>query len=314
MTSSSRRAPPDPAAVPQFALYGEQTPLPNAECVHVELIETRSRRHDWHIERHTHQGLYQVLFLMTGTVHATIGEALWECRGPVAITVHPSLVHGFAFSEQAQGYVLTVDQSVLFSTREHGGDLFSPLFVAPLALTLDGAVATQARQRIEALLVNLIDETAWPQHGHTLMLEWLARSVLLLLARVQAEQTVARASGHTDFALFSRFRAAVEEGYKNGEAVGHYAGLLHITPVRLNRLCLKLAGKSAFDLLHERLMLEACRKLTYAPSSVASIAYELGFQDPAYFGRAFKKHMGVTPRQFRERAAQPGADAVVAAR
>jgi AraC family transcriptional activator of pobA len=77
-----------------------------------------------------------------------------------------------------------------------------------------------------------------------------------------------------------------------------------VTPVRLNRLCLKLAGKSAFDIVHDRLMLEACRKLTYAPSSVASIAYELGFQDPAYFSRAFKRHTGLTPKAFRERRAQ----------
>jgi AraC family transcriptional activator of pobA len=48
-------------------------------------------------------------------------------------------------------------------------------------------------------------------------------------------------------------------------------------------------------------MLEACRKLTYAPSSVASIAYELGFQDPAYFSRAFKRHAGITPKEYRER-------------
>jgi len=34
---------------------------------------------------------------------------------------------------------------------------------------------------------------------------------------------------------------------------------------------------------------------------VASIAYELGFQDPAYFSRAFKRHAGITPKEYRER-------------
>lgn len=291
------------ADVPQFALYGEHTAQHNAEFVHVELIETRSRQHDWHIGRHTHQGLFQVLFLMAGGVRATLGETVREHRGPLAITVHPGLVHGFDFSEQAQGYVLTVDQNVLFSTSDSQGDLFSPLFVEPLAMALDGAPAAPACRRIEALLDNLIEETAWPRQGHTLMLEWLARSVLLLLVRVQAEQSVARASGHADFALFSRFRAAVEARYKSAAAVGDYADLLHVTAVHLNRLCLRLAGKSAFELVQDRLMLEACRKLTYAPSGVASIAYELGFQDPAYFSRAFRKHVGVTPRQFRARGA-----------
>ncbi len=56
-------------------------------------------------------------------------------------------------------------------------------------------------------------------------------------------------------------------------------------------------------------MLEACRKLTYVPAGVASIAYELGFQDPAYFSRLFKKLMGVTPKEFRRQAQVKAADA-----
>ena len=287
---------PTTVEIPRFALYGEHTPL---EAVHVETIETRSRQHDWHIARHTHPGLVQVLFLIKGSVRAAVEEAVWERNGPVAITVHPSVVHGFDFAEGAQGYVLTVDQNVLFAGPDAHGELFAPLFVEPLSL----ALARQPRARIEALLKNMVEEAAWPQQGNALMLEWLARSVLLLLARTHAEQSAASRSGHGEFRVFAAFRAAVEQGYKAGLPVAHYAEQLHVTPVRLNRLCLRLAGKSAFDIVQDRLMLEACRKLTYAPSSVASVAYELGFQDPAYFSRAFKRHTGMSPKAFRARRA-----------
>ena len=101
--------------------------------------------------------------------------------------------------------------------------------------------------------------------------------------------------------MFSRFRAEVEQHYKDQWQVADYAGALRATPTRLNRLCVKLAGKSAFDIAQDRLVLEACRKLTYVPASIASIAYELGFQDPAYFSRLFKKRVGVTPKTFRLR-------------
>ncbi|MES2260040.1 MAG: helix-turn-helix domain-containing protein [Pseudomonadota bacterium] len=284
--------------IPQFALYGEQTQGENAESVHIELIETRSRQHDWHIGSHTHRGLFQVLFLFGGQVRATVSDAVWECEGPTVITIHPSVVHGFDFSEEAQGYVLTVDQNVVFAAAENHGDLFSPLFVQPLAIDLGSA--PEMRERIESLLKNLIVEAAWPHYGHTLMLEWLARSALLLLVRVHAEHRFADQSGRSDFELFSRFRAEVELHYKEQWQVGQYAEALRVTPTRLNRLCVKLSGKSAFDITQDRLMLEACRKLTYAPSNIASIGYELGFQDPAYFSRLFKKHMGVTPKQFRQ--------------
>jgi AraC-like DNA-binding protein len=58
------------------------------------------------------------------------------------------------------------------------------------------------------------------------------------------------------------------------------------------RLCSSFQTRSSDQL-------SACRKLTYAPSSIASIGYELGFQDPAYFSRLFKKRVGLTPKQFR---------------
>jgi len=114
--------------VPQFGLYGEQTRGDNAEFVHIELIETRSRVHHWHIDKHTHSGLFQVLFLYGGEVRASVDDAVWECRAPTVITLHPSVVHGFDFSAEAHGYVLTVDQNVMYAGH---GDLYSSLFVEP---------------------------------------------------------------------------------------------------------------------------------------------------------------------------------------
>jgi AraC family transcriptional activator of pobA len=287
------------STIPQFALYGELTRGTDAEGVHIELIETRSRRYDWHIGIHTHAGLFQVLFLFGGRVAATLGDQPAELEGPVALTIHPSLAHGFAFSEEAYGYVLTIDQNMLFAAAGQDGNLFTALFVEPLAIGL-GALPEE-RGRIEALLQNLIAESVSPRQGHTLMLDWLARCILLMLARVQAERRIAEKSGRNDFELFSRFRVEVERRYKEQWRVGQYADVLRVAPVRLNRLCLKIAGKTAFEMTQERLMLEACRKLTYVPAGVAGIAYELGFQDPAYFSRLFKKLVGMTPREYRER-------------
>lgn len=282
------------AEIPRFVLYGEQSA--QTEVVHIEYIETRSRAHDWHIGTHTHAGLFQILFLLGGEVRATIDGEVWRQSAPVAITIHPSVVHGFDFSPEAHGYVLTVDQNLLFSTES---DLYSALFVEPLAIDLDG------QARIEGLLQQLIAEAASQQQGHTLMLEWLARSALLLLVRVHAESRLADHSGRSDFELFSRFRTEVEQRFKQQWQIGQYAELLRVTPTRLSRLCLRLSGKSAFDIIQDRMMLEACRKLTYVPSSIASIAYQLGFEDPAYFSRLFKKRTGQTPKEFRAARSSP---------
>ena len=283
----------DPGAVPRFALYGEPEQATLAESVHIELIETRSRLHEWHIARHTHAGLFQVLFLTDGQVEADIDGTLHVCAGPTVITIHPSVEHGFDFSREAQGYVLTVDQAMVFGA----GDNFVPLFVDALVLDLGDQPALMTR--LELLLAQLMAEFVGQHHGHAEILQWLAQATLMLLVRLQAERRSAEQSGRKDFALFSRFRALLEQHYKAQWPVAQYARQLRVTPSRLNRLCLRMAQQSAFDMTQRRLMLEACRQLTYLPSAVATIAYELGFQDPAYFSRAFKRHMGTTPSLFR---------------
>lgn len=166
--------PPQP--VPQFSLYGEHAPLP-AELIHIELIETRSRMHHWHIAPHTHSGMFQVLVLLRGKVRASVDGAHWDCSGPVALTIHPAVVLGFAFSENVMGYVLTLDQGVL--SGEQAGqrpDMFAPLFLQPLRIDLmeepegmPGAVL-----RIATLLEQLLAEFDAPREDHDLLLAWLA--------------------------------------------------------------------------------------------------------------------------------------------
>ena len=55
----------------------------------------------------------------------------------------------------------------------------------------------------------------------------------------------------------------------------------------------------ALDLLHERLILEARRMLAYTPATIAEVAAELGFDDPAYFSRFFSRSVGASPSGYR---------------
>jgi AraC family transcriptional activator of pobA len=91
----------------------------------------------------------------------------------------------------------------------------------------------------------------------------------------------------------------VEQHYLQHWSVADYAAALNVTPSKLNRLSKALAGRSAFEITQERLLLEARRRLVYIAAPVQLLAYELGFEDPAYFNRFFKKRTGMTPARFR---------------
>lgn len=298
------------AAIPVFSLYGESglgvEAITQLEFVHVETIEARSRRYDWIIGSHAHHGLFQLLFLFAGGAQATIDGTPFALRPSTVVVIPPGVVHAFRFEPGTDGTVLTFAESLVARTTPSTGTesdaawLFQSLAVAPSVFSLvaeDGLVG-----RIAAL-INLIDEELrWPHGGRDAMLEWLVHAVLLLVAReLSAASLNAGARGRAD--LFARFRRLVEARFIEHLQVRDYAQALNVTESRLDRLCRTLAGKSAFDVVQDRLLLEARRKLTYVAASVSQIAYELGFSDPAYFCRFFKKHAGMAPSAFRRQRA-----------
>ena len=72
-----------------------------------------------------------------------------------------------------------------------------------------------------------------------------------------------------------------------------------MTVDHLSRTCRAVLQQSALGLLNERRMLEARRLLAYTPMSVAQVAQEIGYEDPAYFSRIFQRHTGQAPSAYR---------------
>lgn len=101
------------------------------------------------------------------------------------------------------------------------------------------------------------------------------------------------------FRLTKQYLALVESHFRSVNSVSEYASMLHVTTSHLVESVKKTLGKSAGEALRERQLLEAKRMLRYSSSTVDEIAHHLGFRDPSYFGRFFKKNVGMSPTAFR---------------
>jgi AraC-like DNA-binding protein len=97
-----------------------------------------------------------------------------------------------------------------------------------------------------------------------------------------------------------KFKQLIEENYMTEKSVTPYAEMLNINPSCLNELSKRTTGITAGELIRNR-VIDETKKLLYSSSrSGKEIAFELGFDDPAYFSRFFRKYTGQTLKEFRE--------------
>ena len=94
--------------LPVYSLYGEQGRAADIEWLHCESIAERGRLHDWEIRPHRHELLYQILFIRTGRAELALEATSTTVRGPCVVTVPAMAVHGFHFSSDVNGVVVTV--------------------------------------------------------------------------------------------------------------------------------------------------------------------------------------------------------------
>ncbi|MFN8298428.1 MAG: AraC family transcriptional regulator [Chitinophagales bacterium] len=98
---------------------------------------------------------------------------------------------------------------------------------------------------------------------------------------------------------YIRFKLYVEQQLTNQPPITEIAAKLALNPNNLYKMVKQYSGLSPKEYITQRLMLEAKRRLYYAESpSVKELAYSLGFNDPEYFARLFKKTTGQTIARF----------------
>lgn len=287
--------------VPVFKLYGEQQDWPTPDLLHCEAIAERSRPLDWVIKPHRHAGLSQLLYLRQGRARVQHETEVHEL-GPGGLVIVPEMsVHGFEFDAHAQGLVLTLAGPLV---QRLGERISAPLVSQLLAeFRLCALLQSAQRRAIEDALTQIHHEYTGQAPGRAALMEAQLAALLVRLIRHslpaggQAPETTG--SGVDYFSEFSRL---IEQHYHQGWTVAAYARELGITAAHLNGLCRRTVGQSALALVHQRILLEAKRLLVYTAQTVAQVGDRLGFADPAYFTRFFKRQTGQSPRDFRRRA------------
>lgn len=283
--------------VPVYELYGEAQQWLTPDLLHCEAIATRSRLHNWEIKPHSHHGLLQLLWLEQGEAMLQLDTWQGQLAAGCVLIVPQHCVHGFQFSPDAQGLVVTLAYPFLDSL---GMELSAALQSESAArvFVLD---ENEERVLIEAMLHKLMKEYQ-QQHLHRRELIESSLTVVLACLMQQAQSMQPRLVEHPKRArrYLSDFTNLIEQDYVHHHQLTFYATKIGISTAHLNAVCREFAQRSALDLIHSRIMLEAKRNLVYTSMTIKTVSDALGFTDPAYFTRFFKRQAGLSPKEFRQ--------------
>jgi AraC family transcriptional activator of pobA len=191
---------------------------------------------------------------------------------------------------KTQGWVLTIAAEVLDGVLAPSEGLRGLLSQAALA---------RDTPQIRFAMKQIFTEFVGREFGRAQVLRSLSAVLIGLVARQLALDAKKRAVA--DNGIFRRFEALVEQHHLKHWRASDYAKALSITPTHLNRITRASTGDTASHLILNRIVLEARRNLAYTNLPVSTIAYMLGFDDPAYFSRIYTTATGLSPRAFRNR-------------
>lgn len=271
-------------SIPVYALYGENEGQSGVDWLHWETIPVRSRLHGYEIAPHRHEQLFQVLLLTKGSARAVLDGAEVSLRPTAAVVVPALTVHGYSFSRDVDGIVLTLLE------RD----------VAALGLAFPNACTVEKSNSIRREVEALIAEAERPEAGHEQALR--ARMALLLVALHRAASATGDDERMDDAALrhAQMFRTLVDGKFRETRRIADYAAAIGISATHLNRVCRQVMGASALEVIERRIALEARRQLRFSDLAVKQIADDLGYDDPAYFTRFATRLLGMSPSAYRE--------------
>lgn len=285
-------------AIPEFFVYGEPVRALDVGFLHVETVMARRSLHNGEVAAHKHPRMGQITFWTSGAGIYRIEDMAWSFSGPTVSFVPSGVVHGFTVEPGADAVVVSVADDALAVIAEHSLlQLETPVFVSGRG---EAALWTRLERAVEAIRSEYSDGLA----GAGKVLPPLIAVALCGIARLEA--TARRAPLPPAVALAGRLRQLIDRHFREDWPVERYVQVLGTTRHLLDKAAREVLGVGVQRAVGERRLTEAKRLLLFTIRSVEDIAYECGFNDPAYFSRFFRESVGQPPSGWRRERAGRG--------
>lgn len=200
-----------------------------------------------------------------------------------------------AKTDDLRYFKVLFDENTLVLLPQH-----FPFLVNPLnnqTISFDSNTRQRVKQSFETL--NQILHVDEDPTDLEIMLAYL-NALLVELNCAYFKNKAANEILNSNLSKFIEFKLVVETQLTEQPSIHVIADKLALTTNSLYRIVKAYSGTSPKDFFTNRLMIEAQRKLHFTNLSVKELAFELGFNDPDYFSRLFKKCTGKSVKEVLE--------------
>ncbi|TZF84740.1 helix-turn-helix domain-containing protein [Pedobacter sp. BS3] len=265
-----------------------------------------------YIKQHQHEttrphihSFYQVLWFKQGKGTHFVDFKAYNVFDNTIFSVAKNQVHYFDGNTAYEGILIHFNEAFLVQ-KESETDLFLKcnLFNNPYQQPVCpvGKDTAGILNEYISLIKQELDNN--DNFGKEELLRNYLKSFLIQVQRRKNESD--KAQSNIPFVLdekrvqLLKFINLIDENYHKGFTVTEYARLLFVSSRTLSDLTHQLLNKTPSQMIQERIILEAQRLLLYSNLNVNQIGYRLGFDDPSYFVKYFKKQVTISPSGFRK--------------
>jgi AraC family transcriptional regulator, transcriptional activator of pobA len=247
---------------------------------------------------HAHR-FAEVIVFERGSGEHRIGSEVFQIEPGEVHLVPAGVPHSLTLSADSRGRIL------LFEQEEIVAGASSPIAVLTHQLLAQFAVPSVVHPELPLLAklhgaLDALDEElgseAPLQHEAA---SALLRLVLVALARLAPQSTL---RSIPPGGVVAQALALVERRFREHLTLGEISSVMSRDAGRLSADVRRATGRTLAQWIEERRMAEARRLLREKDMSVAAIAHEVGFDDPTYFARRFRRLHGESAGRWREDA------------
>jgi AraC-like DNA-binding protein len=247
---------------------------------------------------HFHE-FFQVCLLLAPTT-VMLDFQNFRTRGPAVLFISPGQVHTIRPKPGLQGVTVSFTQAFFDDETPPPSRLLELPFFFPDDKQPWLRLAQQEIAETADLFGDLCNEYDRALSDAVGILRATLRLALLRLARIYARTSPPRKATR-GIGIVRQFHLELEKHFRAETNIGAYASRLGVTPNHLNDVVHEQTGHSAGELIRRRRLLDAKRMLSHSQLSVSEIGYSLGFEDPSYFARFFRRYEAITPTAFLEK-------------